>query len=162
MSLNPVGFSAGPGIIFWVTLMNCRNLDVVPQGMEVVPGCQEWESLSSVLLPSGQERDVPTSWHRQASISQGLRRKNIFSFQASGLIFVPCGVSGICPLGLISSPPCKDEKRVACPTTAAIWKTLFVSYLPINNPAVLKSHGEMYPWSFASTSSFILLLQFLS
>lgn len=41
-------------------------------------------------------------------------QKNNFSFQEYRLIFVPCSSSGIPPLGLISSPPCKDENRTSC------------------------------------------------
>lgn len=47
-------------------------------------------------------------------------------------------------------------RRVAFPTTPAIWKTLSISFFPINSPSALKSHGETHPLLN------FLLVQFLS
>lgn len=164
MTPRPVWFYTSPGLICWATPINelqevwCGGLQE-KDGGEVVTGYWEWGIPSSVLLSSGQDRWVHTLWDGLVFCvgfffffkSQGLVRKKAFSFQESELIFVPCSVSGIPPLGLISSPPCKDEKRVAFSTIPAIWKTRSISCLPINSPSVLKSHVEMHPWSFTST-----------
>lgn len=118
-------------------------------GSEVVTGYWEWGI--SVLSYSLQARRELCP-HLGTVYKFVTNQKNNFFPSKNQDSCLYLAVFPQCLLWVSSAHHLAKMRRVAFPTTPAIWKTLSASFLPINSPSVLKSHDEMHPWSFASTS----------
>lgn len=117
MTPNPAWLYTSPEIISWVTLINCRQFDVMSWNSRIEVSSHRIQDTGNGI---GDTQICPTPFRPGKSCEHSLALSSFYisvtdqtiisSFQESGLVFVLCRVFGMPSLGLISSPSCKDEK----------------------------------------------------